>query len=1400
VRPHLVLAGLLLVALPLQAIEPRSAAADFDPSGRGKKKPKPPAAPAGGVQKPKPKPAGGDAKGPSSDALIARYTAIVLSQPSVPFPLQRLAQLYRDRDGNMKKLVADFEQRAAAPGPDAWPARVALAGFYKLDGRLDDAIKAYQAAIADKPGDPSAITALAQLHAERGDKAAARSLFEKALALIKVPAEIEQTTRTLLALCLDLKDFDGAKKHHDALIKTSQGSLFVKAELGRELLTRGHYDRAEAEFRDLVSAAAGDNRALAPALRDLGQALAKQKKMQEALAVLKRALSVAGSAAGVRAEILLIMTDAFRAEGKLVELIAILEAEKGQDFQRLATMGALYEETGDVQKAIAVYRKALSSDSKHIDTRLRLVHLLQTAGELDAAIKEYEALIKAAPHNPDFVFELCETLIQRGDRPKALALLQELEQRVSQEEEILAAIADFYERVEEKDRALKVLQKLAATSSGDPSHIIDLGDRYFQAGDKKRALETWARIKSVVQNRAKAAAALGEVYLDHDMPLEALASLREAAQLEPDNVRYKKALAVAIERTATGLGNPQQRYGEARALWEELLAGAGGDRLLAREARTHIVSLWALTHELASRVTPLSTRLNGSPPDLEAGRLLAEVQRKLQRLADTEATLRKIISLAPGDEDSLLALERVLVLQQNLGGAIEVLAKLVDVNPKRAREFYQRMAQYAAELYRDDEAIQYAARAVELSPEDANGHQKLAEMYRRRQDIPHAIAEFRQAIAKNDRLFPVYFDLAELLLSSGQVEDADRLFRRVVRSSPDEELVARAARMSMQINLGRSTLESLEREILPVAVGNPQKVIYRRLLLELYGAMTFPLVQKVRSAQKATLTAASPARRADAVAARAELARIGARAVKPLLDALADDKEAQQKIAIEVLAYVENRGAGPALFNYAIGQADKSLRVRAMIACGALRDPALLPRYEQMLAPKDGAVAILPNDSIAVAAAWGVARMGDRKADGLLVQLLSSASPDVRAVAAIGLGLTGDKKYAPALAALARSPEAGPLARAAAIHAMGEMGAGMDAASRGRAGEGPSLGGQDVPLLLAVAESNDVVLRQSALLTLARLGARDATAKTSGFSPFMSGAAEAIAAGVFSTDEDLRRTAVAAATALASKAYRRSSDPMPVPDGPLSVRDLLAGLAPDAFSAKERAEALAGLSHTLQKAAIAAVSTSPDRAKVVADALLAGDDRALVLVPFTDSAGTLDPKLAGAVERAVEDIAMAVVPGFIALVRHPAIEVRTRAVELLARRPEPEAQAAVIDALGDPEESLRRAALSAIGSIKHGPTIAAVSLLARESASWSLRVRATEALGRLGMGGSPPAAVVETLGAAARSDPYALVREAAVIAIAKLGRDVAGPILREIAGKDAEPRVRETALGLLKGG
>ncbi len=1329
--------------LPLLAVVAPARAQDFNPGGR---RVRPPAR--GGGRRTRPQRPRRPRKPvrPKIDKLIKRYTAIVMNRPHEPFPLQKLTQLYRKRDGDLDKLIAIFEKRANSGDSTQLNARLALAGIYTHAARRRDATAILQKVVRQHPTMAAPHLMLARLAERQGDQAQARAQYEAALPAIKKPNDKERVTRALMVLCIDLEDFAAARKYHETLVHASKGSLFVRKELGNELYHRGHYARAEAEFRKTVTAAAGDNRALAPALRDLGKALAKQEKMDEALAVLKRARRIAGRQAGIRAEILALLTEVFREQGKLAELVTILESEPGRDAQRLATVGGLYEETGQVDKAIERYRQALKLNTKNIDVRIRLVHLLQTAGQLDAAIKEYGALIKAAPHNADFVFELADTHIQRGERDKALKLVADLEKRTRSEGDVLAAIADFYEQIDERKRAITVLERLAKLSTGDPQHLIDLGDRYFQQDKKEEALKTWAKIRTMVRNRAHAAAILGEVYLEHDLSTMALAALREAVKLAPKKKQYRKQLAFALERTAAGSRGSRRHYGESLAIWDTLLREAQDDTLLARECRTHIVSLWSILNQLDHQVAPLTRQLAEQPPNLEAGRLLAEVQRRLHRLADAEQTLRHVIKLAPGDEGSLLALERVLIMRRDVKGAIAVLKRLAHVNPKRARQYYQRMAKYAAELYLDDDAIAYASRAVELSPNDALGHYRLAEMYRRRQDNKRAIAELRKAIHKNDRLFRAHFDLAELLLSSGDVEQADQLYRRVVRACRDEELVVRAARLSMQLNLGRGKLEALERELLPVALGNPQKPVYRRLLVELYGAMTLPLVQAAR------LGSAEAAQ-----AARSQLRRIGARAVKPLLDALTDSRQQQQRIAIDVLAYVQNKGAGPALFNFASGQADQDLRVRAMVACGALRDTALLPRYRQLLSPNEDQ-GPAPGDAVAVAAAWGVARLGDKQARPLLHDLMAAPSPAVRSLAVLGLGLLGDKRDAPRLAQLSRSLTAGPTPRAAAVVALGELG---DGAQR--------------PLLIALSESGELQIELAALLSLARLGKSDGHIDDE--------VAAILARALVGSDREVRHTAMAAASALASGDYRRKVA-LSVPDGAITMADVMRRLAPTGYSRREQAQALIALKQPLTRAAVAAVVTSPQQARWVAQ-LVRND-----LAPLLDVAGgdALSAKQHAILKATARQIARLSVNGFVALSTHPIRDVRKSAIELLASRDEPAAREALIAALDDRDVELCKTALTSLRRIDNTAVEAAVARLLSHSPRWSIRAHAAQALAT----GSSRLAD-EALRRAAKQDPFALVRQAALRAAIARGARGAQALRAYVATHDVEARVRQTA-------
>jgi tetratricopeptide (TPR) repeat protein len=1299
--------------------------------------------------------------------LVERYAKIVLAQPGASFPLQRLAQLYRDKDGTLANLVKDFETRAAQAGPEQYAATVGLAGIYKLDGRPDDAIKTYEKAIALKASDPVALLALARLLQDRGDPGA-RKRYEEVLALQTVPADREQTLRTLMTLALDAKDWAGAKAFHQQLVaqlsKAQGASVLARGELGRELYQRGEYERAEVEFKDIVAASAGDNRALAPALKDLGKAQAKAHKNADALATLKKALAAAGAEAAVRGEIYETITEIYRADQQLPTLIKQMEDEHPSDFQRLAILGALYEETGDSAKALQTFAKALAVNPRHIDLRLKMIRVLQSQGELDKAIAEYEALIRAAPNNPQFVFDQCEALMQRGDRTRALKLLTELEARGQNDEEILSRVADFYGRIGENEKSLRTLTRLSTLGTNDPGHLVDLGDRYFQDGNTPLAVQTWRRILTTVTPRARALGALGDVYLEHDMLPDALAAFREAVSLEPQTLPYKKQLAGALERS--------KNYREARQIWTELgdKAKASGDKVLAREARTRIVTLWSFEHALEGQIAPLQAKFAAKPPDVEAGRMLAEVELHLRNqnsAAAAEATLRKVVELAPGDVESYLALERVLVQQNKQQEAIAVLEKLVVVDPKSARQLYQRMMQYAYDAKRFDDAIRYASRAVELNPDDADVQRRLGEMYWKKGDAEHAIIAYRAAIAKNDRLFNVYVDLADLLLAKGQSEEADRLFRRVIRGAPDDELVARAARPSMQINLGNGTLESLEQELLPLAIGNPQKKIYRRLLIDLYGSLTFSLVQREKHGSGK-----------DAADARAALERVGGRAVKPLLDALADGDVGQQRVAIDVLAYVQNKNASAALFSFATGQAEVSLRTRAMLACGALRDSALLPKYDALLFPKADGDA-MASDSVARAASWAVAKLGDRRAIPLLRKLAQNGVPTMRAFAVLGLGGLKDKASIPLVAQTAKALEAGTSARAAAAYALGEMGAESEATS-----------------LVTIAEGTDSLPRQMALLALARLGAgRKAD------TPAARAAVSAMSDAIFVGDEggaraeralSLRQAATAAMVQLATGGSP-PVDTLPAPNEDVDAEAALDDLVPRELSRKDRAAALVMYADALKRSAVSALSTSTERARAVLAAL---GTRRGVLEPFVTAADD-GPELAPARAK-VDEIESALEPSIVALARHPDPAMRTQAIVLLARSKSDAAAAAVAQAVTDPNETVQRVALVSIGQHADKRAVVAVGGVLHTHESWAIRVLAAEAMGRLGAAGAGSDAT-RHLKEAATKEAYALVREVALVALASYDKGEAAQLATQMAAHDDEPRVRETAAKIRAG-
>lgn len=1270
-----------------------------------------------------------------TDALIRRYTGILEADPRETFAFQRLLDLYRERDGNVDALVTDLTTRVSASA-EAFAPRMMLGHVYKAQSNLDAARTLYGQAAALRPEDPAPLVAMARIDQGAGNAASARTLYERALTHTSGDTEQKELIRELGELALAQGDWDAAREYYDRLARGDRSSIYARTELARALLAADQADRAIAEYQRVLQGLRGDNRVLAPVLKELGQAQLDAGHTEDAVATLDRALTLAGRTSGIRREIYDVLVEAYRRSNRLPELAERLQGN-ARDVDAIELLGRIQDELGNEDEALDAYRRALRMNARDIDTRVRIIQLLSRSGRIEDVISEYRDLVRAAPREPRFVVELAQLLMQVGRREEAMRLAAETSRRHGQDGEVHAALAELYTRWGEDELAGREMATLVRIDPRDPGNLIALGEQQLDAGRADAALATWRRILTVDSDRGRAHATLAAVLADHDYLDEAEEHYRHAITADGTHVEWLRGLANVLERPRRGESGTdrQRRDGEAVTFWTRVLT-ASEDRAARREARQRIVGIWNRRGELAERVRDWQRALAATPPDIDAGRFLAEAYLR-RRPSDAEAaerTLERVTALEPGDVESLLALERVRMARGDLPGAIDTLRKLVEADPRRAPSYLQRMAEHAHALYRDEEAIGFAAEAVARTPDDANGHRHLGDLYRARQDMEPAIASYRRAIELNDRLFPTYFDLAEILLARGDHEGADRLYRGVIRLSPDDDLVARAGRAALQIHLGEGTLEELEQVLLPLALGNPRRPIFRKLVVETYDSLTAPWIQ------------ASGGAGAEAREARENLARIGTRAIKPLLEALGDPDPAQSQVAIEVLGHLGNDNAAGPLLAVAEGDAPIDMRSRALAGAGAVADESMAPRF--------AAIAEGSERRLRGIAMWALARIGGRRSIATMRAALDGGDPAVRAFAAIGLGAAGDRTIATRLVEILRD-DRHPTVRAAAAWALGRV------------------GDESVtPALLTALRGTDAALSQMAASALGAIARRDDAEGR---------ALTALAEALFEADPALRTSAAMALRA------SDASDELPLATSP-SAELYLARLGDVRGSAPPD---LPGLRAALERAGREALQGPVERASAALEAMVPRGGRWTIGDLLVDDDGWPAAER-DALREMVSEVVHQLTPEITALIGHPEPRVRELTAARLGALGGAGTANALVSALDDESPRVQRAALLALGVTGDSAAGAVdrIGHLARTHADWTTRLRAVDALGRIGGG-------VDTLVDRLLHDEYAFVREAAARALTpETGRAA----LEQAASDDREPRVRRAATASLGGG
>ncbi len=1290
---------------------------------------------------------------------MKRYRAILERDPAQSFALERLFQLYRERDGNIDRLVEELTGQARQA--EAYAPRILLGRIYMSRSDYEKAKRVLAEAQALRPRAPQPHVALGDVAKAQGSLEQALASYQRALERTREKEARRELMRTVAEASLDAQNFESARDYYNRMIADARDSVFLQTEYARALMERNHTERAIKEYRRLLRSLRGDRRVLGPVYRDLGRAHMQAEQYDEAIVALERGIKMGRRASAASREIQELLVQAYRGADRLSEFVERLNkrAKKGAEYQRL--LGRIYDELGREDEAAQAYRRALGANRRDTETRLKLIQLLSRSGRIDDVVAEYRTLVQVAPREPRFVIELARLLVQVGRKNEALSLAERTSRAHPRDPGVHRALSELYGEWGDQERATRELAILVRIQPSDPAHLVSLGTQQLEEGRRDAALATWKKILQVSKDKGSAHAMVAGVFADHDMIEEAEAHYRKAVALRPKRIEFVRGLAGLLERSRRGEPHRvrRKRDSEAAALWQKVLALAPADRGARREARMRIIGIWARGGQLLNKMEAWARAFRGRPPDIEAGRFLAEahLRQRPRNEAAAETVLTRVVSLKPGDVGSLLSLERVRASRGDLAGSIEVLEKLVKADARRAARYLQRMAERAHALYRDEDAVTYAARAVKHTPHDAEGHRRLADLYRARQDMDRAVASYKEAIRLNDRMFAAFFDLAELYLSRGEADEADRLYRHVIKVSPDDELVARAGRASLQIHLGAGTLEALERDLLPQALAQPGRVIFRKLVVELYGALTEPWIQGARQVGPA------------AEAARKKLRRVGSRAIKPLLEALADKDPSQHRAALRMLGHLENRNAAAPLLAAAEADGDLDYRTRALVASGALAGASLVPRF--------AALAERGERRLRGVATWSIARIGGSSAIQTLRRLISHRDANVRGYAALGFGASKDGGSGEALQRMVLRDRS-PHVRACAAWALGTGGYRERAPALRRA---------------LVADQGDV-----SRLSAYALGALDDT-----------DAVEILVEAMFDSQLPQRKAAAAAVSQLVSRRSSSSADlrqaheKLPVPTGNFGLSGYVSQLLARSEVVRGSDIQFSSLRNPITRAASDALRGPRERVLTALEVLRGEGDLAVGIRPLTDGIETWPRPAQDRARTELGYVARELISDFEHATKHPDVAIRSGAVRALAQMDASPARSVLAAAMRDSEPEVQRAALQVVGNQASKETVQVIVNIAESHAQWSMRRAAVAALGRIATGRAPEANATE-LGATEavirvlRNDSFAFVRQAAVVALRSIGGAAAVAPLRYARTEDPEPRVRDAARRALR--
>ncbi len=423
------------------------------------------------------------------------------------------------------------------------------------------------------------------------------------------------------------------------------------------------------------------------------------------------------------------------------------------------TLGHIYEQQYEATsrpeyatQAIEAYKKAYALDPKSAEIGERLAEMYWKAQRIHDAVAEATEILKRDPDNVQsrrllgriYLRSLGDFSTGNGQSEavsKAIEQYREINRIDPSDTESALWLARLYRLKNEHEKAEQVLRGILRTDPENEAAVEQLTQLLMDEG---KAPEAVSLLEGITAHSPTPVLLdlLGDAYTQAHELSKAEAAYRQAADLDPSELSHQRGLGQTLLA--------EEKYAEALAVYEKIS--------------------------------------DVMPDDSDVYLRIAQIYRELHELDKAEENLVKARQYAPGSLEVMYNEAMLYQAQGRYEDAIRVLSDAVTgikaqtpPLPSRRRSL-SILFQQLGQLYRDTQNYQAAVYTYEeLShlgeEEDRQARLMIMDTYRAAKDLPKALQEGKESLAKYPADPEIRKGQALLLGENGQTDEAVKILR-----------------------------------------------------------------------------------------------------------------------------------------------------------------------------------------------------------------------------------------------------------------------------------------------------------------------------------------------------------------------------------------------------------------------------------------------------------------------------------------------------------------------------------------------------------------------------------------------------------------------------------------------